>query len=271
MAKKIVVDPFFDGAAPPPIDAEAEYIPVEATDLARVLPPGPSGLRGTVIPKAGVNLGGAAVGWENTKPVRTEIHIDPDIPGQSTVVRLADMRPDRVAAALEATKDVDPRIRVSAVYNALSTDPVEPVVQEQVVSVDTPQREAAVGPLKVFNSSKAVVSRSEMVQVPDKMQTAAPTKWVTFEIEGFGEHRAPYHRVIHSNSNLVLVYDTNCDGAQRFFPRTTDQPLGIHIEGESVAYYAHTTGIEFSDEGVDYCVLLVEREAPLSSDLDDME
>ena len=106
----------------------------------------------------------------------------------------------------------------------------------------------------------------EMTQAPDKPLPTAPTTWVTFEIEGFGEHRAPYHRVIRSNSNLVLVYATKCDGTQRFFPRTTDQPLGIHIAGEPVAYYAHTTGIEFSDAGVDYCVLLIEREAPLAAD-----
>ena len=197
--------------------------------------------------------------------------MDPDIPGQSTVVQLADMRPDRVAAAMEATEGVDPRVRVSAVYNALSAGAVEPAVQEQIVSEDTSQRDAAVGPLKVFNSPKAAAPHNEAAQVPDKMQTKAPTKWVTFEIEGFGEHRAPYHRVIRSNSTLVLVYDTSCDGAQRFFPRTTEQPLGIHIAGEGVAYYAHTTGIEFSDDGVDYCVLLVEREAPLSADLDDTE
>jgi hypothetical protein len=267
MAKKIVVDPFFDGGAAPPTDGEAGYAPVEDTELARMLPPGPSGLRGTVVPKAASDNFGATTGWHDADPIRTEIHVDPDIPGQSTVVRLSDMNPERVAAALEETKGVDPRIRISAVYNALANGPAEPAVQEQGAS----RREATVGPLTVFNSSKVESSHNEVAQTPDKMQTMAPTKWVTFEIDGFGEHRAPYHRVIHSNSTLVLVYDTSCDGAQRFFPRTTDQPLGIHIEGESVAYYAHTTGIEFSDAGVDYCVLLVEREAPLPADSDDME
>jgi hypothetical protein len=199
------------------------------------------------------------------------MHVDPDIPGQSTVVRLDEMGAEQIAAALAATDGVDPRVRVSAVYNALSEGSVAPTAQEQVVSADMSPREAAVGPLQVFNSSKSAPPHNEVVQAPDKMQTRPPTTWVTFEIDGFGEHRAPYHRVIHSNSALVLVYDTSCEGAQRFFPRTTDQPLGVHIAGESVAYYAHTTGIEFSDAGVDYCVLLVEREAPLSADSDDME
>jgi hypothetical protein len=39
MAKKIVVDPFFDGVAVPPTDGEVEYAPVEDTDIARMLPP----------------------------------------------------------------------------------------------------------------------------------------------------------------------------------------------------------------------------------------
>ena len=47
--------------------------------------------------------------------------------------------------------------------------------------------------------------------------------------------------------------------------------MGIHVAGEPVAYFAHTTGIEFSDDGVDYCVLLVEHEAPIMTGPDGME
>jgi len=251
MAKKIVVDPFYDGAG----DAIGTNS-LEDAELNRILPAGPGGLRGTVIPTADAQP-------DEPHHAVTEIHVDPDIPGQSTVVKVGAMQAERIAAAMQETAQVDPRVRASAVYNALSNE---------ASAATSTTAAAAVGPLKAFGT---VTSEGTTQQMPDKVAApaapvapTAPTTWVTFEIEGFGEHRAPYHRVIRSNSNLVLVYDTNCEGTQRFFPRTTDQPLGIHIAGESVAYYAHTTGIEFSDAGVDYCVLLIEHEAPLTSGLD---
>ena len=248
MPKKIVVDPFFDG------DTPNEEKNLEDAELSRILPTGPGGLRGTVIPTAEEQP-------NNVRHAVTEIHVDPDIPGQSTVVKVDALHSSRISAAMAETAQVDPRVRVSAVYNALSDDP--PVSENKAVV-------GVVGPLKAFNAVTDDEPPIETTRkMPDKPATPAPpATWVTFEIEGFGEHRAPYHRVIRSNSSLVLVYDTNCEGTQRFFPRTTDQPLGIHIAGESVAYYAHTTGIEFSDAGVDYCVLLVEHEAPLTSGLD---
>lgn len=261
MPKKIVVDPFFDGGAPQAATADAE--------LSRMIPSGPGGLRGTVIPRADEVENPTE--WKGVESVRTEIHIDPDIPGQSTVVRLDALQSDRVEAAMKETSQVDPRIRASAVYNALSVDgpasPPDPVVQDNGRNGEAPRQQPVSnngGPLQAFNVASESIP-TEKVKMPDKMRPTAPTMWVTFEIDGFGEHRAPYHRVIRSNSSLVLVYDTRCDGAQRFFPRTTDKPLGIHVTGESVAYYAHTTGIEFSDAGVDYCVLLIEHEAPLTA------
>lgn len=266
MPKKIVVDPFFDGADTRATEGAAEYAPLESTELARSLPAGPGGLRGTVIPKAATGDGGAPIGWKPAELVRTEIHVDPDIAGQSTVVQVADLQSDKVAEAMKSTAGEDPRIRVSAVYNAIANSRE---ADEQVVPVVSAQNAAApeaVSPLQAFNSAIPITATTEPAYAPITQKPTAPTTWVTFEIEGFGEHQAPYHRVIRSDSNLVLVYDTKYAGTQRFFPRTTDQPLGIHVKGESVAYFAHTTGIEFSDDGVDYCVLLIEHEAPLPTE-----
>ena len=270
MTKKIVVDPFFDG--PGITVAEGvDYMPVEDADYARTLPTGPGGLKGTVIPRAAAGAGGAPDGWQGAEQVRTEIHVDPDIPGQSMVVKIADLHAAKVSAALQETEDVDPRIRISAVYNALANGSAAAVQEVPTRDAQEVAPVTGVSPLKSFNAPAPSIPHNEAPSMPAKVQPTAPTEWVTFEIEGFGEHRAPYHRVIRSGSNLVLVYDTNCDGTQRFFPRTTDKPLGIHIAGEPVAYFAHTTGIEFSDDGIDYCVLLIEREAPLVTDTDGME
>jgi hypothetical protein len=125
-----------------------------------------------------------------------------------------------------------------------------------------------VHPLKAFESTgdQPAVSRVERILPAAPATTPPPKEWVTFEIEGFGEHKAPYHRVIRNNSTLVLVYDTSCAGSQKFFPRSTEKPMGVHVEGSSVAYYAHTTGIEFSDGPTEFCILLIEQEAPVNED-----
>ena len=90
--------------------------------------------------------------------------------------------------------------------------------------------------------------------------------WVIFEIEGFGEHRAPYHAVIRNGSNLILVYDMAIPGGQRFFPRATEHPVGIRVGNSNTALMGHTTGIEFMDGSREYCVMLVEQEIEIEDE-----
>jgi hypothetical protein len=255
MAKKIEIDPFFDKTAR-----------AEVSDKPLSIPSSSEGLAGTIIPSAAEGDAGSPEGWTGTANVRTEIHVDPDIPGQSFVVKTEDLNPKNIEEAMSTVGDEDPRIRASAVYNAVATreDRAElgPLEEE-----DPGVR--VVNPLKAFESTGDVTPSAEVVRVAPLAPAdvvVAPQKWVTFEIEGFGEHKAPYHRVIRNNNTLVLVYDTSCASSQKFFPRATDKPMGVHVTGSSVVYYAHTTGIEFSDGDVEFCVLLIEQEAPFNSD-----
>ena len=152
MTKKIVVDPFFDGEEVA-VEGGVTYTPVEDTDHGRALPTGPSGLKGTVIPRAASGSGGAPSGWQGAGQVRTEIHVDPDIPGQSIVVKVADLQSDKVSTALQETSAVDPRIRASAVYNALAagSPPEKQIAPPQDVQEVAPV--TGVSPLKAFNST----------------------------------------------------------------------------------------------------------------------
>jgi hypothetical protein len=262
VAKKIEVDPFFDGETR--VNAE-QPVPVPAN-----IPAGPAGLAGTVIPPAAAGNAGAPSNWTGSENVRTEIHVDPDIPGQSFVVNTEDLNKENIAQAISAVSAEDPRIRASAVYNAVAS-------RKEGASVSTAQSSLhgeenleahVVHPLKAFESTedRSPVSRVENILPTASAAPPPPKEWVTFEIEGFGEHKAPYHRVIRNNSTLVLVYDTSCAGSQKFFPRATEKPMGVHVEGSSVAYYAHTTGIEFSDGSTEFCILLIEQEAPVNED-----
>lgn len=256
MAKKIEIDPFFDKTA----RAEVSDKPLE-------IPRSSEGLAGTVIPSAADGDAGAPEGWTGSSDVRTEIHVDPDIPGQSFIVKTEDLNVKNIEEAISTVGEEDPRIRASAVYNAVATrdERGKPSSLKEAVGV------RVINPLKAFESTGDVPPPVEAVRPvsPAPAVVDAPQEWVTFEIEGFGEHKAPYHRVIRNNNTLVLVYDTSCPGSQKFFPRATEKPMGVHVEGSSVVYYAHTTGIEFNDGGVEFCILLIEQEAPINSDIEE--
>ena len=140
---------------------------------------------------------------------------------------------------------------------------------EQAVVVDNLSSMTPVGDTPKEEHAQSVydaVTAGGTPPAPAPAPQAAPTVWVTFEIEGFGEHRAPYHGVIRNGNNLVLVYDKTVPGGQRFFPRANEHPIGLHIDGSDKALMAFTTGIEFDDRDREYCVLLVEQEADIQDD-----
>ncbi len=253
--RRVALDPFLDGTT---MDGATDASPQNNENLVRQLPRGPDGLPGTVIPSAAPGTGGGQLGGSRFP---TEIHVDPDLPGHSRVVKVGALTAENIEAAAGAVEDAHPLLRPSAIYDSLSTTPTG----HEALAPESPPPVA--GPLGAFRSPEEDTPEKKAAPVlppqPAASASRAPTTWVTFEIEGFGEHRAPFHSVIRQGNTLVLVYDTRCEGSQKFFPRATDRPLGIHVHSETVAYYALTTGIEFQDDGKEYCILLIEREAPI--------
>jgi len=117
-------------------------------------------------------------------------------------------------------------------------------------------------------SPNSDVATTSATVEPTPVEVKQPDKWVIFEIEGFGEHRAPYHAIIRSGNALVLVYDDRCTGSQKFFPKSADHPIGVHVEGETEAHLVHTTGISFVDGDREYSVMLIAESTQISDEGD---
>ena len=93
-----------------------------------------------------------------------------------------------------------------------------------------------------------------------------PCYRVNFEIQGWGSHRALYHDVVLAGGALVLVYRADTAEAEAYWPPAGEEapPLALHVEGTSVVYLVHPTGIRFVHQAYEYCLLLVEREAGMA-------
>jgi hypothetical protein len=171
-------------------------------------------------------------------PENTKLVIDPDMDGNSAVT----LEGGDLSVKTESSETRE--THASAVYDAVTAGHTPEEVSAEVAEPVAPE-------------SQPSPARTE--PVPDPV-------WVIFEIEGFGEHRAPYHAVIRNGSNLVLVYDTAIPGGQRFFPRATEHPVGIRVGNSNTALMGHTTGIEFMDGSREYCVMLVEQEIEIENE-----
>ena len=188
MAKKITIDPFYDGAGGTTVKEGVDnYTDVtDDVDIRRLLPSGPAGLKGTVVP--GAAAGGAPVNWTATREESKKLHIDPDIPGQNIVVDTAELTPEAIEAARSATAHLDPRIRPSAIYNVIAAGGDDSTALPMATPVTPTTPKPVTGPLSAFNTPEPENLPTVEEPSPVKMSTTSPTKWVTFEIEGFGEH-----------------------------------------------------------------------------------
>lgn len=125
----------------------------------------------------------------------------------------------------------------------------------------------------------AVPAATPQETVPDVLNhspvvpVAGPTEpnvRVRFEIEHFGEQESWYHDVVKTSradgttAFLVLVYDRRYKGPY-YMPGDMASPLGVRVAQEKVVYLAHSTGMRFTHRQLEYCVLIVEKEAPYTA------
>ena len=267
-----------------------------------VMRPGPEGLRGTVIPRA--SLGGVPVGTRPHAISNLRVTIDPHIDGQSSVVRLGDITEASVAAATLDAQETTPdpydmatqRLRGSAVLHGVAARnrtqeqaPAQPGFEGAVPPgnvaahnlehyaqpVQTARRMAS--PLQAFNSPQPHISEDgrplrsidmRTTVAAERAVAVAPDKEVTFELQHFGTHTAFYHAVLTTNPGfIVLVYNNAYQGGSKYFPqsRGEDAPaMALQVIGDSKVYLVHTTGFQYTYGGLEFCVLMVERqvEAP---------
>lgn len=135
-----------------------------------------------------------------------------------------------------------------------------------------PQPARQVRPLQMFAQTQSVqpqqfvprVVDTQAVSVPERPMT--PQYEVTFEIEQFGNMVAMYHDVVLLPGVLILVHAVASPGRMYQPPHGQQTPpMAVAIAGHSRVYLVHSTGIHYAYDKYEFCVLLIDQEAPLLS------
>lgn len=242
--------------------------------VAESIRPGKGGLVGAIVRRSdqfGVPLG------QKPNEVAPKVIIDPDTPGAGFVVDMAKMGKQEVEQAvnnLRVTPDMDDASRAAAIMRAFAV-PQEAAGNEsqmnQPIQQQTGQPAAptmATQPPQQPNQQS--VSLFAQIGNGQQKQTEPPTREdiVPRFRASFQSRNAPctqdgfFHRIIRQGANLIFVYDRRAIGYPRTWPQAVDEDVAVHLEGANVIYITQTTGIEFTDNETDYCILLIKEEHP---------
>lgn len=257
--------------------------------------PGPRGMTPTVIPRA--TQGGIPIGTRPHDMTDLEINIDPHIPGQSSTVRLGELNPGVVARGARTAAGVtaepvnvetqrlraaatmhmiSQQVGVSRAANPAAIPPVDtvytqtPMSSPQQLPAVPPQQRLVRSPLSAFNQPQMQPQHREMRQLimddtpPPPPDAGLPEIQAIIEMEGYGPMTVYYHDVVIEQGFMVLVFNTRCHGAMKFFPPTTtpgNQPpkMAIQLAGHPDIYGVETTGIIFEYDKQAMCVLAVTK------------
>ncbi len=129
-----------------------------------------------------------------------------------------------------------------------------------------PRMQRTLSPLAAFDQQQRQPPTRELrnidLQAEPVPQVGPPKIQVVFEMEHFGTLPVSYHDVIVADGFLVLMYDTRHQGSTKYFPPKAkgDAPrTALMIVGAPEAYLVQTTGIQFEQDGKEFCVLLIEQ------------
>lgn len=123
------------------------------------------------------------------------------------------------------------------------------------------------------NGSRVVnMSQSRPVQQPQQ-EVAPPSRHVLFDIDGVGEQEAYYHAVQVETARrlIVLVYDIRYRGP-KWFPSDNilsgDRPrqTALRIDGTGPFYLVVPTGVRYTHESYEFCVLMYPEAAEAPED-----
>lgn len=75
---------------------------------------------------------------------------------------------------------------------------------------------------------------------------------------------AHYHDVQIEAGKVLLIYDLRFEGGVKWFPPSQPDapPMALRIAERNTVYLVQATGIQYVYDGREFCVLLIEREAP---------
>ncbi len=300
--KRVQFDPFFDSdgnaagtstTLTPAVTLPRQYQDVTAFDPDAVSKMRPSSvnLNGTVIPRA--TRGGVPVGTHIHDTRGAEIVIDPHIPGQSTVVKLANVTAASLSRAVSKIDNSIPddgdirtsRLRASATFFALNDQQAQSGVAAAVeipeadyVAVPRPMNQQPMQPGPATRRTASPLTAFDQPQRRPQMPQQAPpfqqqyqpqdlvgppTIEVVFELEQFGTLPARYHDVVIETGFIVLVFDNRHVGSMKYFPKAntgdTNPRMAMAITGANAVYLVATTGLQFIHDQQEYCILLIEQ------------
>lgn len=152
--------------------------------------------------------------------------------------------------------------------------PQQPQYQQpQQPQPQQPQRMRRVSPLSAFNQQPAAPQPQvrELREIDMREPAAAvgpPQIQVTFEMEHFGNLEVRYHDVVIQDGFIVLIFDTRHTNSTKYFPPTATSDnapaMALNVAGTPDVYLVQTTGIQYTHEGREHCILMVERTVTLS-------
>lgn len=251
---------------------------------------------GTVIPHAG--MGGVPNGVRIHDTQALQVNVDPHLEGQRATVSLRDVprflsqAQARAAQTTPEPSDVGSmRARAATTFQEIAhlaqqeqgshvgqptqlPQPPQPMVpqyqpmQQVVQPVQQPSRQ--VRPLQMFAQAQQPqqpqyaprLVDTQAMQVPER--PAQPQYEVTFEIEKFGNMPAMYHDVVLLPGVMILVHARSSPLRMYQPPHGQDTPpMAVAIAGHDRVYLVHATGIHYAYDQYEFCVLLIDQEAPL--------
>jgi hypothetical protein len=260
--------------------------------VAESIRPGKGGITGAVVRRSddfGVPLG------QKPNEIAPRVIVDPDEAGAGFVVDMTQMSKKAVEQAAERvrmTPDMDSSSRATAIMREFAVpqgqqQPQPPQPQQAVQPQPFPQPnvQPAAQPnpqpvpqptaMEQYGTAPPPRQESLFAQIDGQppaatpaYQPGPPTDIVPKFKASFQSRNSPckqdgfFHQIIRQGPNLILVYDKRAIGYPRTWPQTVDEDVAVQLEGASVIYITQTTGIEFTLEHNDICVLLIKEEHP---------
>ncbi len=230
---------------------------------------------GVIIPRA--TSGGIPAGTNPHAINDVVMHIDTHIPGQSSDVRVGDVTSAAIAEASRQAAEETPepydmatsRIRgaaimhgIAALGNSRPAQSIQPQPVNGTQAVSPPAAGRPSNPLSAFTRPAAPAGQPNFINTTTNPQaTAVPTPQirVQFEVEKLGTMESVYHDVIIGANFVLLCYKTAFVYGSKYFPPASDpQPrMAMKIDGQNEVYLVIPTGVQYSYEGTDFCLLML--------------
>jgi hypothetical protein len=198
---------------------------------------------------------------DNSGPLITDVdqnNIGLDLP---VTREMEEEQARRAAEAERAAAANAPRVApTNQAQTPPPAQPAPPVLPQKVASPlaafgQTPPEQAPMPPSAASQMNFVDTSK------PLAPATEAPGRRVQYELQGYGQLEAWYHEIIIQDDKMILVYNNEFTGGQKFFP-SGDKQIAVAVAGTGLCYLAQPTGIQYPQGNSEHCVLLIQKSVP---------